>query len=313
MRFEQKRNKMQLVYVVSQDEILKCADVVFALCEESYRPIGGFKSLANKSDFGKRVNLLKLSLEDKDNGEVDIGACGLYRFINDGYKAIGYASNKRVPGYLKCMQSIIQDDINKFDQWYWVESSHAIAHLFEKQGGYAIPNIYVLELTGHAVTESDLMPDGFGYRRKIGVGDAATDVIKYMYGFMNRDTYNELMSIYGSLDNFVTEILKMKEPDKHLFESLENIPDSLPKEIRARIMFVYNFDDCIAENDVYEYPQTWLDALNNAMRILKKYYINHPVRAVEEAINLGNDILGRVTVLELHQFKAPPPVPHVEI
>lgn len=53
--------------------------------------------------------------------------------------------------------------------------------------------------------------------------------------------------------------------------------------------------------------------LNNAMRILKKYYINHPVRAVEEAINLGNDILHRVTVLELHQFKAPPPVPHVEI
>lgn len=61
----------------------------------------------------------------------------------------------------------------------------------------------------------------------------------------------------------------MKEPDKHLFESLENIPDSLPKEIRARIMFVYNFADCIVENDVYEYPQTWFDALNNAMRILK--------------------------------------------
>ena len=110
-----------------------------------------------------------------------------------------------------------------------------------------------------------------------------------------------------------TVYIYMKEPDNHLFESLENIPDSLPKEIRARIMFVYNFDDCIVENDVYEYPQSWFDALNNVMRILKKYYNNHPVRAVEEAINLGNDILSRVTVLELHQFKAPPPVPHVEI
>lgn len=38
-----------------------------------------------------------------------------------------------------------------------------------------------------------------------------------------------------------TVYIYMKEPDNHLFESLENIPDSLPKEIRARIMFVYNF------------------------------------------------------------------------
>ena len=304
---------MQLVYAVSKEEILKCADFVLALCEESYRPIGGFKSLANVSDFGKRVNLLKLVLIENSDGEYDVGACGLYRFINDGYKAIGYASNKRVNEYLDCMKMIIQDDISKYSDWYWVESSHAIAHLFEKLGGYAIPNIYVPKFTGNAVKESDLMDDGFGYRRIIGVGDDAVEVIKHMYGFPNKDSFDELMNIYGTLDNFVAKAKDMAKPENSLFESVNNIPGSLPEAIRMRIMFIYNFDDCIVENDIYEYPQSWFDVLNDVMKILKKYYINHPVRSVEEAIKLGNDILHRVTVLELHQFKAPPPVPHVEI
>ena len=304
---------VELVYISDPEQIEKCRDFVLDMCHKSYQPIGGFKSLANASDFTKRVNRIKMVLEAADSGDNAVGACGLYRYINDGWKAIGYASNKDVPSYIDCIKLIIRDDIAKYKDWYWVEASHAIAHLYEKMGGYSIPNIYVPEFTAYAVKESDLMPDGFGYTRKIGLGDAAVRVIKYLYGFPNRDMYMKIMDIYGDMGNFVAEVNKIKQLDKTVLESVNNIPGSLPSQVRTLIMFVYNLDDCIIDNDVYEFPPSWFETFHNVMRMLNQYAMKHPCKAVEEAIKLGNDISTRITPLELHQFKGVPPVPHTEL
>lgn len=302
---------MELVYINSAKEIEKCADFVLDMCNKSYQPIGGFKSLSSPDDFVKRVNRIKLVLiNDK---ETTVGACGLYRYINDGWKAIGYASNKSVPNYVDCVKLIIRDDIARYKDWYWVEASHAIAHLFEKMGGYCIPNIYVPEFTAHMVKDSDLLPDGFGYTKKVGLGINAIKVAKYLYGFPNQDMYQKIMDIYGDIDNFVNETRKIKQLDRSVLESTGSIPGSLPSQIRILIMFIYNLDDCITENELYEFPPKWIDTLKNTMRMLNQYVINHPSRAVEEAIKLGNEISGKITSLDLHQFKGVPDVPHVEI
>lgn len=312
---------MELVYVNDPEQIRKCTDMIWDMCQESYRPIGGFLSIKSKDDFAKRVNHLKLVLVELDDGTTGLGACGLYRFVNFGFKAIGYASNKNVADYRDCVKLIIEDDIAKYDSWYWVEASYAIAKWFGDLGGYAIPNVYVPEITGYKVTDDSLKDDGFKYIQQVGVGVNTQLVTKEMYGFANRETYDRIMKDYGDRGTFVKRVSEMKKAWKEnpenkgkfesvLTEAARRAPDTVPTDINSCIIYVYNLDEFHVENDVYEVPPEWHECLEFSIKVLEKYYTEYQSRTVSEAIRVGKDLLGRVTPLELHRFPEMPDIKH---
>lgn len=229
-------------------------------------------------------------------------------------KAVGNASNKKVPNYRECVRTIIQDDIANYDKWYWVEASHTIERWFDEMGGYAIPNTYVSEFTKHQLKPEDLDEDGFHYNLTIG-GHWNTKIVKKrLFGFCNQEMYDSIIAEYENLQNFVDYVRDMaKSPDNILTEATAAKPEYLPKNIQTLIMFIYNFDETCQENDFYEVPPEWMNLLRFAMKHLKAYASNHPGRAVEESIDLGNELLATIQPLELHQFHAPKPMPHSTI
>lgn len=301
---------MKLVYIKESDKIAKYADVVFELCQKAYEPIGGFNSLQSVRDIPSRVKLIKLAMSKDVDDNNAIGGCALYRYINDGYKCIGYAGNKgTVPDYRECVQAIIQDDIAKYNNWYWVEASGVVQHYFEKHNGYIIPNRYVPVLLKKEMSKDDLLADGFSYRTTIGRLGNQTEVIKRLCGFPNKDAYDMLMGVYGTLDNFSKEIRGLLDANKTgaMTESISE----LPRSISIPVMYIHNLDECIMENGFNEVPPDWMDMLNRTMDMLRHIDETSDNESVKNAIEIGADLQRRLSVISLGQFHTEPRMPHI--
>ncbi|MCF0225147.1 MAG: hypothetical protein HUK20_12835 [Fibrobacter sp.] len=293
------------------DKIIELADVVYDMCQRAYQPIGGFHSLTSAKDISKRVKLLKIVMSVDNDGNDAIGACGLYRVTNGGYKGIGYAGNKdAVSDYRECVQLIVKDDIAKYNDWYWVEASGAIQHYFEKHNGYLIPNIYVSSLLSRDIPTENLLPDGFSYKTIIGSLDNPTEVIKRLFGFPNKDAYDSLMKIYGTLDNFSSEIRKMLNDNAE--PKMESVY-SLPKQIDIPIMYICNLDECVMENQLTAIPRDWMDLLDKSVEILKQEAILNNNVSIANAIEIGTDLQQSLTVISLSQFHINEEIDHITI
>ena len=313
---------MELVYIRDPEQIDKCSEFVWDMCQKSYKPIGGFLSIQDKKDFTRRVDLLKLVLVDSNNNTSNVGACGLYRERNGGFKGIGFASNKEVPNYRECVKLILRDDIVRYSDWYWTEASHGISKMLIELGGYAIPNVYVPEILNGLVSDNDLCDDGFTYRRTVGSGKDKRIVEKEMFGFANQETYDTIISDYGTFENFVNYLEQCKpnwnidnaDDFGQILSEAADLPSyKLPKLVRACIGYIYNLDDVHTENDIYEVPQKWLDNLEYSLKVLRLYSTKYPVRPVVKAVADGEALQKQLTPLVLHHFGKIMPPPHTEI
>jgi len=305
--------KMDLIYVADENSIAKYADIVFDMCQRAYQPIGGFNSLHSVADIPKRIKLIKLVISKDADGKDAIGACALYRLVNDGYKGIGYAGNKDiVPDYKECVELIVKDDIAKYDNWYWVEASGAIQHYFEKHNGYLIPNVYVPSLLSRNIPEEDLLPDGFSYKVVIGGLDNPTEVVKRLYGFPNKDAYDSLMKVYGTLDNFSSEIRQMLHNNGEHTPKMESIY-TLADNIRIPIMYIFNLDECVMENDLTDVPEEWMLLLNKALNILRHESEINRNASVLNAIEIGLELQHRLSILSIRHFHSDTEIEHTTI
>lgn len=299
---------MNLVYVVDRPAIIKLEDAIWSICQIAYEPIGGFKSLRNKKDI-RTCKLLKIVWTTDKFGNSAIGACALYkqRPGEDGYRGIGYAGNFEVQDYRECVQEIVKDDIANFDKWFYVESSRAIEHYFEKHGGYAIPNIYVPEILGRDFPKECLLADGFKYVTTIGPNENSTQETKQMFGFKSRAIYDKLISIYGDLDNFSRRIKELKAGIKNEdVRVFDNIPMD---DVSIVTTFVYNFEDCILENDLSEVPVEWIDLLDYAIQVLEAS-IKQDSKTIQGVLDIAYTLKDMVTPLYLGIIHAEKPIPH---
>lgn len=205
-----------------------------------------------------------------------------------------------------------EDDIAKYDSWYFVEASDAIEHYFEKHGGYAIPNRYVSSVLQRSVDPNDLSSDGFHYNTVIGgIGQEKSVVAKQLFGFPNRDVYDELMAEYGSLDNFSSHIAKLKAGQKPTVEATKFLDKSIPYDVRTAINFIENFDECVMQNGLREVPGKWMELLDFAVKLVNVWRVDHrSSEEIDDAMLIAEDLKSSLSVLILHKFHAKKPLSH---
>lgn len=208
---------------------------------------------------------------------------------------------------MECVQEIIKGNIANFDKWFYVESSRAIEHYFEKHGGYAIPNIYVPEILGRDFPKESLSADGFRYVTTVGPNENETTETKQLFGFKNKAIYDKLMDIYGGLDNFSRRIKELKAgiktEDVRVFN---NIPMD---DVTIATTYVYNFEDCILENDLSEVPMEWIDLLDYAIQVLEAS-IKQDSKTIQGVLDIAYTLKETVTPIYLGIIHAEKPLPH---
>jgi hypothetical protein len=134
----------------------KLAPDVWAILQDAYASIGGFKSAANPDELVTDSHLWKaVRIKDK------IVAIAVYK-KKHGRKAIGYGSDGSAEGK-KGIKEIMIDDLKRG----WVESSGAVEKFLMRNGGkkYLVPNTRAAQLTGKEILNLD--PDGYHYTRLI--------------------------------------------------------------------------------------------------------------------------------------------------
>ena len=86
--------------------------------------------------------------------------------LMSGKKRIGSAAVRSDLGS-EAAKKIIASDIAPYDNWYWVEASGAIEHLFKKLGGNPIPSFLASKFLEKDVELID--GDPVHYKRAIGI------------------------------------------------------------------------------------------------------------------------------------------------
>lgn len=302
---------MKLVYVTGKESIRPYEDVVWDMLQRSYEDKRGYRGLRHKQDI-RTCSLLKLVWSYDNDRNDAIGACALYKYRDEGFRNIGYAGNSGiVPDYKECVQEIIKDDIAPYDRWFWAEASGAIEHYFEKHGGYAIPNIYVEQITGKTIPQEDLLPDGFRYNRLVGTGDSAFVEPKQLFGFANKSVFDGLMAIYGGLDNFTKAIKELKAKNPRKAESAVALDARTPEDVRTALLYIYNLEDCVVENNLYEVPREWIQLLDYAETALRTTDCPYSRRAIEDGITTADTLKDTLSIITLGVIRCDKPLPHI--
>lgn len=300
----------KLVYVRDKESLKEYEDVVWDMLQRAYADKHGYRGLRHKKDI-RTCSLLKLVWSTDNNNNEAIGACALYKYRDEGYRNIGYAGNRGVvPDYRECVQEIVKDDITPYDNWYWVEASGAIEHYFEVHGGYAIPSMYVGEITGKDIPKEDILPDGFRYNRLIGTGSDAFVEPKQLFGFANKFVFDGLMKIYGDLDNFTKAIKELKAKNAQKSEATLSLDANTPEDIRIVLLYIYNLEECVIENNLYEVPNEWLSLLDYAENTLKTTQCTYSRRAIEDGINTAETLKESLEPVTLGVIRCDEPLPH---
>lgn len=302
---------MELLYIASPEQIAGYTDQVWEICQRAYKPIGGFLSIRNKKDIPKRVNLIKIVPSVDSDGNPIVGACALYRAVpgdfgsdKTGYKGIGYAGNKGIADdYRECLELIIKDDIASYTGWYWVEASGAIEHYFAKHGGLIMPNVYVNRMLNRNIPDSDMSDDGIHYSITLGI-DGTETFQKCLVGFPNKESYDAIMQLYGSIDAFsqaakdVLDGVKTAD-DLPKLESEEPLPKD---KIRGAVWYIFHLDECCYNNDINEVPPQWIELLNRSMSLLTQYYDRIKTASIDNIIATGHELQCRLAPLVLHRI-----------
>lgn len=278
------------VQVIDDKDVLKQhKDELFALVQGAYAKSGGFASGMTPRSMVKNTDRAKLVF----SRDGKILACALYRADLGGYKRFGSAG---IPGNaesLEAVNEIIKSDIEPYDNWYWVEASGAIEHLFQKNGGHPIPN----SLVWHYLKLEHSDPrvkldgsDGFHYFRTIG-GEVRR---KMLFGFKDEETKKMAESLvrkYGE-DNMSIEAM-----DKRVDES--NHDASVEAEEAAT--FLSRIFDFHCDFNVNEMLPEWRDRILDSISIIKDNLDsvdNRDRRMYEGAIARGEECLETMDVLK---------------
>lgn len=147
----------KFVNMLTAPEKRKHADHIWAILQDAYATIGGYKGASNVDELVRDSHLWK---GVRINGK--IVAIAVYKKKN-GRKRVAIGTDGS-PDAKKGVKEIMIEDLTRA----WVETSGASERFLMKVGGKdrMIPNSRAAQLTGKEIL--NLNPDGFHYTRMIG-------------------------------------------------------------------------------------------------------------------------------------------------
>ena len=283
--FESSNN---IVVVDDKETLRKYKNEMFHMLEIAYSDKGGFKGANNPRTLVKNTDRAKLVFDDIGK---NILALSVYRTDLGGYKRFGSAGIKGNAESLSAVNAIIKSDIEPYDNWYWVEASDAIEHLFEKNNGNRIPNYFVYHYLNLETDDASISldEDGYHYFRPIG-GDI---IKKSLFGFKDEET-KKLVSEY--ISKIAEKRLGIAHMDNRIAESNNDLYQRL-KEART---FLSRLFDLHMEDGFNEMLPEWRDRILMSIDLISENIDSIPLNErsmFNGAISRGESCLEEMTVL----------------
>ena len=282
------------VKIIDDKDVLKqYKNEIFNLIRDAYSDKGGFAGADNPRTLIKDTDRAKIVFDS----EGKILACALYLVDLGGYKRFGSAGIKGNPESLAAVNAIIKSYIEPYDNWYWVEASDAIEHLFEKNNGNRIPNYFIwhylnMDNGDDRITLDD---DGYHYFRNI-----AGDVIrKSLFGFKDENTKEMVMSQVSEIG---LKYLRTDDMDKRIDESNGDINQRLRE---ARVYLSRLFDLHVEEGFNEMLPE-WRDRALDSINVIHDNFEQIPDNEktmFKGALSRGETCLEEMTVLRFKKIK----------
>lgn len=247
-----------VVHVIDDKEFLKKRrNEIFTLIQNAYSDKGGFAGADNPRTLIKDTDRAKIVFDD--NGEII--ACALYWVDPGGFKRFGSAGISGNSESLKAVEDIIRSDIEPYNNWYWVEASDAIEHLYKKNGGNPIPNWIVGETLGLSHEDKGFridVSDEVHYFRII----RGTEKRKMMFGFKDEETKNKA---YSAVKDYAKFKLDVNSIENRVSESSDKIIRLLEEARR----FIRGLFDLHYEDGFNEMLPEWRDSLLHYMDVIE--------------------------------------------
>lgn len=247
-----------VVHVIEDKEFLKSRkNEIFTLVQNAYSDKGGFAGADNPRTLIKDTDRAKMVFDD--NGEII--ACALYWIDYGGFKRFGSAGIKGNSESLKAVEDIIKSDIEPYDNWYWVEASDAIEHLYKKNGGNPIPNWIVGEALRISKDDTSFRidkTDEVHYFRLI----RGKEKRKMMFGFKDEETKNRAYSAVKDYAKFKLDVNSIKE-------RISESEDDMVVELEKARKFIRGMFDLHYEDGFNEMLPEWQKELLHYMDVIE--------------------------------------------
>lgn len=205
-------------YFVDNKKILKMLiSTISSMVKIAYEKSGGYAGDSSPRSLLKNTDRAKIVFDSNKN----ILAIALYRTDLGGFKRFCSAGIPENELSLNAVQTIIQDDIAPFDNWYWVEASGFIETLFKQFGGNPIPNYLANEFLRLSPDRLSLDDDGVHYIRT--VGSAKIPKKKMIFGFKDKAIAEKVCLKVANYEDFKLNVNKLFESDSDIDVSCQII------------------------------------------------------------------------------------------
>ena len=202
----------------------------------------------------------------------------------------------------------MQNDIEPYDNWFWVEASGPIEHYFKKHNGNPIPNYLVYKFLRKPKKDIvELNVDGVHYKRFLNTSDYEPTE-KMIFGFKNQASMDLVMD---KIDNYGQFKIDVNDTLHDLFEDEPYATDD-KKSLTAASVFIQELDEKY-EGGFNEMLPSWKKALDQALDYLQKMlpyvlsnsnvFSKNKTEQIKSAIRHGNNLLKYMPLLQLHTFK----------
>lgn len=278
---------------------------IWEFFDNGYKAAGlnGFcNSCFNPDSLRKNFNKIKLVYYNDDI----IIAGAIYTGRHNGYKCVGITAttNETYRALGKdAVKYIIKQDIGSYKDFYWGVFDGAVSHYYEKFGGILIPNDYCHLFIDNAKPDIN---DEYNIIIKLSDG---TDVVKLIYGFNSKETFDEIMKMadmrVDKQVNRLNQMLKDSQKEKsELKESIKKLNYNISiEEYHVRIINMF-YDDFLNGHRTLTPHMTSL--INKSKEFLIKYLkSNKNIQNkdyYELAIENAKDILKYSTKMKLYKF-----------
>lgn len=273
-------------------------DTIWAILQEGYSSIGGFKSFQSKKQILERAPIVKLGFYDNTIVAVDV-----FNGYKGGNKSVGITCVKNEnhePGVL-LVEMIIKENIERWEDWVWAEVSGKIEKLYKKYNGFQVPDKY-LEIF---LTESyELDNDGYHYYHpfKNDEGKLPTEQEqlrhKTIFGVKDNATFEILMEdAYGPFLEFISRVKSGK-----LNESVYDRYFAKLSPVEQSKLIVDKIVSMVDEEGIHELPPSIYNELQTRIRFLKNAIESGTCETnracyIEDCITSGERALSKVTLL----------------
>lgn len=159
-------------------------DIIWNILQSAYDSMGGFKGVAHKSEFFKKINAVKLGFY---NGQ--IVAVDVFNDYLGGLKSVGLAAvkNENHDVGVELVNMMIRENIHNINDYIWAEVSGRVETMYRQNGGLNIKSQYAPLYNGQQVNIE--VVDEYHYSRLI----QGTPIVKTIFGIKDASVIDRMM------------------------------------------------------------------------------------------------------------------------